>query len=329
MIHPAHYEGGPDSFAEVRGEGPSPSALFAHRLMHYCCEEVAVGGGVDYVCESRHVFPLTSRPCHRTYTVRSSEDLEFSNEYDDSIEELADGLDVLMVLERAYDKTLRAHVVSPPATTTSEAENLHPVSANGSSRTPASTSHVESAAPLSSTPPPCSPTANTRATPGSRQPYGPTEHTTAPNSPPLAPQPLREGSSTALLAILDHTAVQAVKPPVPVPLLPRQWRVTDTQRTTSDRAGTGAVLRVAHLGDCMAMLIRGDEIVWRTEEMWWDVSSRVCQFVQFSADDPGLRDHSSTHLSNLVLHRAHALGTLRYSPCRSRRTTFSSLRLTA
>jgi len=30
-----------------------------------------------------------------------------------------------------------------------------------------------------------------------------------------------------------------------------------------------AVIRIAHLGDCMGMLVRGDDIVWRSEEMWW------------------------------------------------------------
>ena len=37
----------------------------------------------------------------------------------------------------------------------------------------------------------------------------------------------------------------------------------------------GAVIRIAHLGDCMGMLIRGEEIVWRTEEMWWNVSTCI------------------------------------------------------
>lgn len=32
-----------------------------------------------------------------------------------------------------------------------------------------------------------------------------------------------------------------------------------------------AVIKIAHVGDCMGMLVRDEEIVWRTEEMWWDV----------------------------------------------------------
>ena len=49
-------------------------------------------------------------------------------------------------------------------------------------------------------------------------------------------EPLLAGSSTALLAVLS-----------------------------------GDRLRVAHLGDCSALLIRNEEVVWRSEEMWWKV----------------------------------------------------------
>lgn len=35
------------------------------------------------------------------------------------------------------------------------------------------------------------------------------------------------------------------------------------------------MIRIAHLGDCMGMLIRGEEIVWRTEEMWWNFNTPV------------------------------------------------------
>ncbi|KAL5480482.1 hypothetical protein ACEPAI_1752 [Sanghuangporus weigelae] len=47
-------------------------------------------------------------------------------------------------------------------------------------------------------------------------------------------EPLTVGSSTALLAVLS-----------------------------------GDRLRVAHLGDCVGWLVRAGEIVWRSEEMWW------------------------------------------------------------
>lgn len=45
---------------------------------------------------------------------------------------------------------------------------------------------------------------------------------------------------------------------------------TATTPTTTIGGGK-AVMRIAHLGDCMGMLIRGEQVVWRTEEMWWNV----------------------------------------------------------
>lgn len=35
-----------------------------------------------------------------------------------------------------------------------------------------------------------------------------------------------------------------------------------------------ATTRIVHVGDCMGMLVRGENIVWRTEEMWLNV--RTC-----------------------------------------------------
>ena len=32
-------------------------------------------------------------------------------------------------------------------------------------------------------------------------------------------------------------------------------------------------LRIAHLGDYMSMLVRGEDIVWRSEEMWWSFNN--------------------------------------------------------
>ncbi|GJE94022.1 hypothetical protein PsYK624_101900 [Phanerochaete sordida] len=218
---------------KARSEGPSPSALFAHRLMNYCCEEVASGRHPSDAFDS------------------SAEDSELgllSQELDDSLEDLADGLDVLMVLERAFDKTLRAHVV-PPADA-ADGDRAPQNAQCGAEFSQPGPSRQKTASP---SPPPAPPS--------------------APPCQPSISVPLMEGSSTALLAVLDHTNTPAPKPRMPVPLLPRQVRRTETAHTpTSDR---GAVLRVAHLGDCMAMLIRDDAIVWRTEEMWWDFNTPV------------------------------------------------------
>ena len=67
---------------------------------------------------------------------------------------------------------------------------------------------------------------------------------------------------SALLAVLDSAG--AGPHPAPAP------------EVGLGEDGCDAVLRVAHLGDCMGMLVRGDEIVWRSDEMWWSVSIPRC-----------------------------------------------------
>ena len=42
-----------------------------------------------------------------------SEEDELCAELEDSLEDLEDGLDVLMILEKAYQKTLQSHVCRP------------------------------------------------------------------------------------------------------------------------------------------------------------------------------------------------------------------------
>lgn len=116
---------------------------------------------------------------------------------EDAIEDLADGLDVLLILERAYERALKAHVITPSAQ------------------------------------------ASTPSLPASSK-----------------PDPLLTGSSTALLAVLDTAGSHMPTPEVSV--------VPETR-------AHDAVIRIAHLGDCMGMLVRGDEIIWRSEEMWWAV----------------------------------------------------------
>lgn len=154
-------------------------------------------------------------------------DLQAVQEEDDGLDDLEDGLDVLMILERAYEQALKAHVI-PPASTSP----------------PSSRSHT----------------------------------------PPTAdPEPLMTGSSTALLAVLDSAPTTALPTPsstVPIqsssaattPSPPSGAQTTVLPSTTrSDDTECDAVIRIAHLGDCMGMLVRDDEIVWRSEEMWWSV----------------------------------------------------------
>ncbi|KAG6810589.1 hypothetical protein H0H92_011223 [Tricholoma furcatifolium] len=51
-------------------------------------------------------------------------------------------------------------------------------------------------------------------------------------------EPIREGSSTALVAVLQH-------------------------------GEPGPYVSVAQVGDCVGMVVREDQVVWRTEDMWW------------------------------------------------------------
>lgn len=167
-------------------------------------------------------------------------------------EEFEEGLDVLMMLERAYESAIKAHVA--PASSSSSAAEAKEAAENGKT------------------------------------------------------QPLMQGSSTALLAVLEHnpqpqparprspapprTRTSSLAQPAPrarSPLVPDLAHTSPGPTTRAllhspsplpciaeGSAGGaprgGAVLKIAHLGDCMGMLVRGEEIVWRSEEMWWSVS---------------------------------------------------------
>ncbi|KAI0739477.1 phosphatase 2C-like domain-containing protein [Daedaleopsis nitida] len=208
---------------------PSASALFARRLMHYCSEEV------DAASEQAEQ-PLVDADLY------SEADDDIYAELEDSLEELEEGLDVLMILEKAYEKALRSHVCPADQSSSSGSSRSLPPSDNNSEPVPASPSaHVASS---SSAPEP---------------------------SPAFVP--LFEGSSTALVAILEHRSTRSQKPlgdPALFNPQPRPNTAAQPEVSTD-----GAVIRIAHLGDCMAMLVRGEEIVWRTEEMWWNFNTPV------------------------------------------------------
>jgi len=272
------------------GHSPSPSALFARRLMHYCSAEVdSVTSARSSVAAPRaisapsrpsfsfqHHLKPRPNPAPIQSTTRSSwlwhaeqerlrrEELE--QDLQDSLEELSEGIDVLQILEQAYDRTIKAHVAPP----------------SSSSQLPTR----DSADPLSA-------------------PHPPDSASQAPASPQMSTEnvPLMSGSSTALLAVLDHAprhqtgSTILAKPPHPssAEAPPSTLPTAETSSATPSgptivnyAAGTlhpsitlddksddcDAVIRVAHIGDCMGMLVRGEEIVWRSEEMWWDVSDR-------------------------------------------------------
>jgi hypothetical protein len=168
--------------------------------MHFCSAEVAAQVSTPSV--SFHDIPPSSDtnfpflPCPSPPSQSHSATRE---NIDDVTEDLADGLDILLILERAYERALKAHVIV--------------------SSTQASTPSLPA---------------------------------------PSEPEPLLTGSSTALLAVLDSAGPHVPTPEVSV--------VTDSR-------AHDAVIRIAHLGDCMGMLVRGDDIIWRSEEMWWGVRS--------------------------------------------------------
>lgn len=221
--------------------------------MHYCSEEVEAATTADaraadaleaeYVPALRHAVSRDKRS-HDIVPRLAGLSLhpdsgELMAELEDSLEELEDGLDVLMILEKAYQKTMQDHVA--------------PLHSEKASAAPPSPAEKAEQAPVA--PPTCSPP----------QPQN-VPHGTAPR------RPLVEGSSTALVAVLDHPHAQT-KRSRPLQLFGPTPRRADPEPAVSER---GAILTIAHLGDCMGMLIRGEEIVWRTEEMWWNVSVPEC-----------------------------------------------------
>ena len=184
-------------YLESQKSAPSPSALFARRLMHFCSAEVAAQDSSPAI--SFHDLPPSPKAPPFPYTPLSSPSHSAAPQdvSDDTVEDFADGLDVLLLLERAYERALKSHVTTPS--------------------TQASTPSLPA---------------------------------------PSRPEPLLTGSSTALLAVLDSSGSHVPTPEVSV--------VPDAQ-------AHDAVIRIAHLGDCMGMLVRGADIVWRSEEMWWAV----------------------------------------------------------
>ncbi|KAG6855616.1 hypothetical protein H0H87_000251 [Tephrocybe sp. NHM501043] len=137
---------------------PTQSALFARRLMHYTSAELELEADVEAELEG-----VESE-------LEDGESETGDMELEGYLEELEEGIDVLSILESAYEKTVAAHA------------------------------------------------------------------------------PSREGSSTAMVAVLDELSGEEGK---------------------NDKHREQLRLQVAQVGDCMGMVVRGEEIVWRSEEMWW------------------------------------------------------------
>ncbi|KAI5886575.1 uncharacterized protein SCHCODRAFT_02642057 [Schizophyllum commune H4-8] len=201
------------------------------------------------------------------------------SEYD---EELEDALDVLQILQRAYDNTLREHVVTVPATgapagpeagVSASAEQAGEEPAKEPERIPLlSGSSTALIAVLEQLPAPPSASAPSATGWSSRAPSAaPSRDSSRVRSPSI----MRELSKTADVAeardrrqstsVLDH--------------LPAWTSMHEDAEDAHLRSVAGrepvATVKIAHVGDCMGMLIREDEIVWRTEEMWWNYNTPV------------------------------------------------------
>ena len=212
--------------------------------MHYCSDEVS----------NYHHSPATSTSSSglemndAVFDGMDSEDLY--SELEDTLSDLEEGIDVLMILENAYERAIKAHVVNPVP---------------------------EHAVPTT--------------------PKVPTQ----PSSNP-SPQLLKAGSSTALLAVLEQptgrSANVRTRRPSSCPPNHRSRSISRCRPEPAEdpatlAAGTGlaqptspviprtlphqrdAVIKIANLGDSMAMLVRGRDIVWRSEEMWWSFNTPV------------------------------------------------------
>ncbi|KAI6017855.1 phosphatase 2C-like domain-containing protein [Pisolithus marmoratus] len=227
-------------------EEPTPSALFARRLMHHCSAET-LHAEKTVTSHRRTVSPSRSTsPRHTNCTALndswpwSADPDELNEELEDSLEDLEDGLDVLMILERAYENTLKAHVTTEPAETLAylHSPRYLKTTISSSSQDPLRMRNVQ-------------------------------HHNHQKHPHPSLPKtvPLMTGSSTALVAVLQHSqrnASQSVPPPKPMPL-----------SAPAPTAACDAVLKIAHLGDCMGMLVRDEQIAWRSEEMWWRFNTPV------------------------------------------------------
>lgn len=188
-------------------------------------------------------------------------DLESEAGSEDEMSEFEEGLDVLMMLERAYESAIKAHVTraSPAASSAAEGPGKSDEALGtrgGDGRNPimqgSSTALV---AVLDHSPRP-------RA--HSSRSHSPAPSRTQPHTPSLAqPQPRVRSPLVPNLSPSPGPTTRALLHPSPP--LPS---ITEGK----EKRDSGAVLKIAHLGDCMGMLVRGDEIVWRSEEMWWSVS---------------------------------------------------------
>jgi hypothetical protein len=197
--------------------------------MHYCSAEI------DYASQSSSpdtgspkAIPSSSTSISEIngLSSKSTKTAQLQADLDESLDDLEQGLDVLFILQRAYDQTIKAQV--------------------GPDDTPSSDSR--------------------QPTPDSVEPKQPVP-TCSPSRPSVSPKPktspLLHCSATAFLAVLDCSPSTSSQ------------RLSLRHELIADRCT--AVIKIAHIGDCMGMLIRGEEILWRSEEMWYGVRISLFQ----------------------------------------------------
>ncbi|KAF9458070.1 hypothetical protein BDZ94DRAFT_1271553 [Collybia nuda] len=177
------------------GVGVSPSAMFATRMMHCVSDELKIKrqGGLSHPQLLSH-DPPTQEDDFAADPLDSQSNLE--EELESHLEDLEEGIDILQILERAYERTWKGHL------------------------------HQET---------------------GER---------------------VVLGGATVMVAALDWADED--KPSQP----PEADESREAFRPAPDPEPI-PVLKVAQIGDCMGMLVRGDDIVWRSEEMWWDYNTPV------------------------------------------------------
>lgn len=219
--------------------GLSPSALFARRLMHHFSAQAlllenSATRGTDVSPGHSAPLPLAGTTLNNIWSWTTDPD-HLTEELEDSLKDLEEGLDILMILERAYECTMKAHVTTEPMQASSTQPlteaGVSALSISGEDDQPIGIEH------------------------GARSPP---PDTLAPSTPKSVP--LLTGSSTALVAVLQHSTcgTHGTQPPPPRMLL---------SASTSPQS-YDAVLKIAHLGDCMGMLVRDEKIAWRSVEMW-------------------------------------------------------------
>ena len=208
--------------------------------MHYCSDEVSNHH------HSTAASPYGSEEMDNAFVDgMHSEDLY--SELEDSLSDLEEGIDVLMILESAYERAIKAHVVnSVPERTVPATPNRVPIRPSSKPLKAGS-----STALLAVLEQPIGRSSNTRA---KRSPSSPPNHRS------------RSVSRCRSEPAEDPATIAGLTGPVPS---------TSTGISRPSQHQRDAVIKIANLGDSMAMLVRGRDIIWRSEEMWWSFNTPV------------------------------------------------------